>query len=93
MAGEQRAPEVELQRVQDRHGGDRAGQPHPLGLPDREPGGQPGREAGEGQAARVDRDGARLGEQLARLRLEVEALEALGQQEDEERVVHGRRTL
>ena len=94
VAREQRAGEIELQRVEDRDGGGRAGQPHPLRLADREA--RPRRSAGrraDREPRGVDGDGAGGAQQLARLRLEVEALERLGQQQNEQLLFHRSLTL
>ena len=93
VAREQRAGEIELQRVEDRDGGGRAGQPHPLRLADGEPGRDGGREARDREPRGVDGDGAGGAQQLARLRLEVEALEGLGQQQNEQLLFHRSLTL
>ena len=93
VAGEQRAGEVELERVEDRDRGGHAGQAHPLRLPDREAGRHRGRDAADGDARGVDRDRAGRPQQLTRLRLEMEALEPLGEQQDEKLLFHRCLTL
>ena len=52
-----------------------------------------GRHAGERQPRRIDRHDALRAQQVADGLLEMEALESLGQQQDEERLVHRGRTL
>ena len=93
VAREQRAAEIELQRVEDRDGGRRAGQPHPLRLADGEARREAGREARHREPRGVDGDGAGGAQQLARLRLEVKALEGLGQQQNEQLLFHRSLTL
>ena len=94
MAGEQRAGEEELERVEDRHGARRARQPHPPApAPSRR-----GRRRSATMRASGTRDGSTAttpsrAQQLAHRLLEMEALEPLGQQQDEERLVHRGRTL
>ena len=90
VAGEQRAGEEELERVQDRHGRRRARQLHPLGLTHRRAGGDGRHHARQRQPRRIDRDDPLRAQQLAHRLLEMEALERLGQQQDEERLVHRR---
>jgi hypothetical protein len=79
--------------MEDRDGGRGPREPHALGLPDREPGRQWGREPRQREPARVDGDRPGLRQQLTRLRLEMEALEPLREQEDEKWLVHRGRTL
>ena len=93
VAGEHRAREVELQRVEDRDRRDGPRQPHPLGLADREPGGDGRRQAAGREPRRVDRHHAGGLEQLARPVLQVEALEPPWQQQDEKWLVHRCLTL
>ena len=93
MAGEQRPGEIELERVEDRDGAGHAGQPQPPGLADREAGRHGGRDAADGDARGVDGDRARGAQQLTRLRLEIEALELLGEQQNEQLLFHRSLTL
>ena len=88
VAGEQRAGEEELERVQDRHRGGRARQLHALGLTHRRAGRDGRHHARERQPRRIDRHDPRRAQQLAHGLLEMEALERPGQQQDEERLVH-----
>ena len=92
VAGEQRAGEEELERVEDRHGGRRAGQPIRRAWPIAR---RPRRAApcARGQPRRIDRHDPRRAQQLAHGLREIEALERPGQQQDEKRLVHRWLTL
>ena len=70
-----------------------AGQPHPLRLADGEARREVGREARERESRGVDGDGAGGAQQLARLRLEMKALEGLRQQQNEQLLFHRCLTL
>ena len=93
MPGEQRAGQEELERVEDRHRARRARQPHPPRLPHRGAGGDGRDHAGERHPRGIDRHHAVCLQQVAHRLLEIELLESLGQQQDEERLVHRGRTL